>query len=563
MNYFLLYFFTLLIVFSTIGYGFLLSRIVNKDLIKFNLGYIGLLGLLTLTIISYITIFFTSHNYAHNLILHFIGIFLFIYNIKTLKLDKEVLKLLILFSILFLGMLIIRNHDDFNYYHFTYSYGLTQNKLMLGLGNFQHGYKHHSSLFFFNSITYLPFIKFYLFHAVGWITFLFTNFIILKFILQKKNLKEFSFKLIFYIVTFLFINVKFARVGGFGTDISGQLIMFILLPLIYSSLVKKELKSNLDLSILLISYVTTLKSFFILNFLFLFSYFFFFKIKDLIKYFLNTKSVLISFFTISLLISINISYTGCAIYPIKQTCLFKNISWTISEKHVDHLSKWYEIWSKSGAGPNNYGVKDSLIYIQKFNWVSNWYKNYFEYKGYETLLGIAVIFILLLIIFYSKNIKPPKKINKKIISILYALSFILFFEWFYNRPSLRYGGYYLFCFFFFIPFSYFISRYKLDYERIRTSVVSLVIISFLIFNIKNISRINKEQNMFKNDKNNIFPLYYAPIQTFKTIELEENINVYIPKGDGCYVTKTPCVGGGDGVYAKKILGFSAFIRKNK
>ena len=66
MNYFLLYFFTLLIVFSTIGYGFLLSRIVNKDLIKFNLGYIGLLGLLGLTIISYITIFFTSHNYTHN-----------------------------------------------------------------------------------------------------------------------------------------------------------------------------------------------------------------------------------------------------------------------------------------------------------------------------------------------------------------------------------------------------------------------------------------------------------------------------------------------------------------
>ena len=142
------------------------------------------------------------------------------------------------------------------------------------------------------------------------------------------------------------------------------------------------------------------------------------------------------------------------------------------------------------------------------------------------------------------------------------LSFILFFEWFYNRPSLRYGGYYLFCFFFFIPFSYFISRYKLNYNRVRTSVISLVIISFLIFNIKNISRINKEQNMFKDNKDNIFPLYYAPIQTYKTIGLAENINVYIPtNGDGCYVTKTPCVAGANHVYTKKILGFSAFIRK--
>ena len=559
MNYFLLYFFTLLIVFSIIGYGFLLSRIVNKELVKLNLGYLGLLGLLLLTIISYATIFFTAHNYTHNLILHFIGIFLFIYNIRTQKLDKEVLKLLILFSILFLGMLIIRNHDDFNYYHFTYSFGLTQDKLQLGLGNFQHGYKHHSSLFFFNSITYLPFIKYYLFHAVGWITLLFTNFIILKFILNKKNLKEFNFKLILYIVIFLFINVKFSRIGGYGTDISGQLIMFILLPLIYSSLHKKKFKSNLDLLILLISYVTTLKAFFILNFLFLFSYFFFINIKNLIKYFFNTRSILISFFALSLLTSINISYTGCAIYPIKQTCFFDKVSWTISEQAVDHLSKWYNLWAKAGAGPV-YRVDNPEIYIQKFNWVSNWYERYFEYKGYETLIGIIVIFALLLIIFYSKNIKPPKKIDKKIIINLYILSLILLFEWFYNRPSLRYGGYYLFCFFFFIPFSYYISRYKINYEKIKKSVFSLVVISFLIFNFKNISRINEEKDMFKNDKDNIFPLYYAPIQTFRTIELENNINIYLPtSGDGCYVTKTPCVNGDQGIIAKKTFGFTTFI----
>ena len=92
----------------------------------------------------------------------------------------------------------------------------------------------------------------------------------------------------------------------------------------------------------------------------------------------------------------------------------------------------------------------------------------------------------------------------------------------------------------------------------------MVIISFLIFNIKNISRINKEQNVFKNNQDNIFPLYYAPIQAYKTVELGENINVYIPtSGDGCYVTKTPCVAGADHMYAKRMLGFIAFIRKNK
>ena len=51
MNYFLLYSTSLIIVFSIIGYGFILSRFVNKELSNFNLGYIGLLGLLFLVII--------------------------------------------------------------------------------------------------------------------------------------------------------------------------------------------------------------------------------------------------------------------------------------------------------------------------------------------------------------------------------------------------------------------------------------------------------------------------------------------------------------------------------
>ena len=70
-----------------------------------------------------------------------------------------------IFSILFIGLLIIRNHDDFNYYHLTYSLGLTENKIFFGLGQFMHGYKHHSKYFLFNSIIYLPYIKYHLFQS--------------------------------------------------------------------------------------------------------------------------------------------------------------------------------------------------------------------------------------------------------------------------------------------------------------------------------------------------------------------------------------------------------------
>ena len=149
MNYLLLYFFAIILSFSIIGYGYLLSKIINKDLLDFNIGYQGLLGILFLTIISYITIFFTSHSYAHNVVLHLIGILSFVYFLNKKKIYSELNRLILIFTILFIGLLIIVNHDDFNYYHLTYSLGLTENKIFFGLAHFSHGYKHHSSLFFF------------------------------------------------------------------------------------------------------------------------------------------------------------------------------------------------------------------------------------------------------------------------------------------------------------------------------------------------------------------------------------------------------------------------------
>ena len=561
MNYIYLYFFTLIITFSTIGYGFILSKIIDKNLLRYNLGYIGLLGLLCLVIISYTTIYFTKHGYIHNIILHAFGIFSFIFHIKERKLNIDVVKLVILFSVLFCGLLVIRNHDDFNYYHFTYSLGLTENKLFLGLGNFQHGYKHHSSIFFLNSITFLPFIKYFLFHSISWITLVFINYIILDFVLKNNNLKKFDFNLIFYITVLLFINYKFFRIGSHGTDISGQLILLILLPFVYSSLKQKKINSDLDMVILLITYVVTLKAFFVLNFIFLFAYVFVFKIKKLLNYILNTKTILISFLTIALLSSINISYTGCVIYPIKQTCFFDKFSWTIKKQHVEHLSQWYEVWAKSGAGPN-YGADNLNEYVKNFNWVSNWYKRYFEYKGLETIGGILLLFILMFTIYYNKNRKPPKKNEKKIIVILYLLSLILLFEWFINRPTLRYGGYYLLCFTFFIFFSYFLSFRKIKFEKIKKYTTSLIIISFLLFNFKNISRIMTETEIVKEHN---FPLFYAPIQTFKTIKLKNNVEVYIPnntaKAQGCWVTKTPCVNGVDHIRVKQKYGFTIFYNK--
>ena len=153
-------------------------------------------------------------------------------------------------------MLILKNHDDFPYYHLTYSLGLTENKIQIGLGNLGHVYRHHSSFFYLNSLIFLPYIKYYLFHSIGLITLLFVNFICLGFILDKKKFKSFDHIYIFYLLVFAYINVKFYRIGGYGTDIAGQLIILILIPLVLitikKNLSKYEFQSNVQLLILFI-----------------------------------------------------------------------------------------------------------------------------------------------------------------------------------------------------------------------------------------------------------------------------------------------------------------------
>ena len=77
VKFFLLYFYLILIVSSILGYGFLLANFLNKNLLKYNLGYIGILGLLALVLVTYSTIFFVKHDYVHNLIIHSVGLISF------------------------------------------------------------------------------------------------------------------------------------------------------------------------------------------------------------------------------------------------------------------------------------------------------------------------------------------------------------------------------------------------------------------------------------------------------------------------------------------------------
>ena len=190
-----------------------------------------------------------------------------------------------------------------------------------------------------------------------------------------------------------------------------------------------------------------------------------------------------------LVILINILNTGCALYPVYFTCL-ENFSWTIDKQQVLLMNNWYEQWSKAGANPN-FRVEDPETYIQGFNWVGRWIDDYFFNKGSDFILGVFVL--ISIIYFYLIKTKLIRIKNNKIkFKSIYLIILILLFEWFYNHPALRYGGYTLVCLTLFIPISIIFDQKILNKKILINKTKHLMFIILLVFFARNVDRIYYE-----------------------------------------------------------------------
>ena len=103
---------------------------------------------------------------------------------------------------------------------------------------------------------------------------------------------------------------------------------------------------------------------------------------------------------------------------------------------------------------------------------------------------------VVLMTFYSKNLKKIY-LDKKIY-IIFTIIFILLFEWFYNHPSLRYGGYSLIALTLFIPLSIYISRFEIN-NNFKKKLIVLISLSIIIFIGRNTNRIFIETEKYNYD----------------------------------------------------------------
>ena len=550
-----------LLLISVIGFGILFNSLCFepiKDMSDQKAIYIGFYGLFLLTLISLLTSYFFSHNFTHNILLHSIGILSFIF--FSVKNKLNYLRTIFLISLfVFSALLISKTHDDFSYYHFTFTKYLTEHKVIFGMGIIGHGYKLISSLFFLNSTFYLPYIEYFSFHFSLVFFLIFFNFFIIKEVISKDTPETIK---ILYIFAFAFFNLSFNRLAEFGTDKAGQLLIVISIIKLFQYICFDNKKSQIYSILFLIPLLgicISLKTYF-LPYILIGSAIFLLneKFSRIFMKTFNSKSFFIFILFLSIYFSHHFISTGCLISPLNFTCFGENLFWADGKQTYNDIALWLEQWAKAGAGPN-FRVEDPLVYIQNFNWISHWIEKYFLGKFLEQLQLLLAVFLVIFIFLKSLKLKKKQLILEQKIVIFYSIILIIFFIWFTKLPSLRYGGYSIVFLTLAIPIALIFQKLKNKYffEKKLKYIVLLIII---LFNFKNINRIEKEferTDLYKFDN---FPFFAIPEKEFITEVSPSGLIVYRTNGH-CWNIPTPCIGNLTGkINVKKNYGYYFIYR---
>ena len=485
-----------LLLFSILGYGFFVSIKIIKFK-KSNLGYQGIVGIFSLLLISYTSIQFIAHSIIFNFLVLLIGLFLFFTNFKKMNIDKKSFKLLFLILLLSLVFILVgKNHDDFFYYHFPYILFLTEYVHPLGLGNMNHGFKTHSSIFLLSSLFHLPGAKYNLFHLAPSYILIFSNYIILKLIFNEEIKKNYNFITYLSLSSLVFINIFFYRLGEHGTDRSAMILIILLVTnLLYFVNKKKEKIDDdfLKVFTIIFTIIISLKTYYLIYaILFIPLVIHVYNKTKSLKLFFNLNLFLcISLFTFVLLT--NFFNTGCLLFPEKRTCFF-GASWSIPLDTVEYLRIHYENWAKAGSGAGySLSDKDKLNYIANLNWIDNWIDKYFFNKISDLIYSLSFVSLIFILLFKKSK---SKKIFDREYKVIFYLLMLIFVVWFMLHPSLRYGGYHLFFFLFFIPLSIFLEKFNSNIKNINNKITMIVMITVLIFYGRNANRLIKEYKIY-------------------------------------------------------------------
>ena len=157
---------------------------------------------------------------------------------------------------------------------------------------------------------------------------------------------------------------------------------------------------------------------------------------------------------------------------------------------------WFELWSKAGAMPN-FSVENKELYISGMNWFPNWMNIYFFNKVSDFLIGLAIlIFIFYLTFFLKSNFKKNNMFNLNKFIFIYIFLFVIFLEWFFKHPQLRYGGYHLIALLIFLPISFYFNSSAINFYSFEKKSKLILVIVLVIFFGRNIDRLVSENQSY-------------------------------------------------------------------
>ena len=296
------------------------------------------------------------------------------------------------------------NRPDAALYHLPFISVLNEHKLIIGLGNVHFRFGHISIIQYLSAINYnflfgLNGISIPLSVVASFFIVFFYRKVLISYKLKSLNL-DFYFCLFVSIYIFYKIN----RYSSFGNDAITHLCFFYLIRLILTDNNFKQL----SLVILLCVFIFLNKNTYLLIFLFpLFIYFY-------NKIYLDHKKTIklvfsFSSFFLFLWLLKNILISGCAIFPIHNTCI-QELKWTPNIKVIKDTEQAGEAWAKAWPQNKNKNLTPKE-FNKEFNWLMPWLSTHAKYVG-KTMLPYS-FFIIILNIYFSRNKKklPLNNIN--------------------------------------------------------------------------------------------------------------------------------------------------------
>ena len=559
-----------ILIFTLISAGHFFSKIILQNNNQLEISHYGILGIIFLSIISFILNLIAPLNeMISNFIFIFIILNFFIIKFKNKLQITNFIKKIIPLILLNILLISYSNYYDPDgaWYHLPFSRLINDYKIILGSASLHPMFGSHSILQYFaaslhNSLTG-P-------NGVLFVNSLIGAFFLMFFFEKYKLEKNFYLKIFLFMALVLFF-IEMNRVSEYGNDTGGHLFFILTIFFSLKILLEKKLTPIAFKEICLLSLFTFFIKPLLIFILFIPAWLY---IKNnLYKNFsfVPLFSVLITFFWLLK----NTLLTGCLIYPLNFTCIEKlswyssNSNFLISAKNSSQFSELHSKgWKNFDQNIRKFvNYENELEKKENFKNSFKWVNSYIEGGYYNNILKkvdyyIIFLSLVFLILFYLskksrlRREKLFKKGDLKKINILLYLNLIFFFIFIIKFPDGRYGLSYMFVviYFIFIYIFYYLN-FNLRFLKLIKILNFFLIILFTVFLLKNSMKILTQNEIasplpdinYKNSK--IFKKMSKKIENGKILDIYygDAKNIRFAEKNLCKYFKSPCIPNGKSI----------------